>query len=67
MVIERDNNNILIKMDGSINMKPVQKLIDYLNLMESVSKNQGTEEQAAELARESEKQWWNENKHRFDK
>jgi len=55
MVIERDKNNILIKIDDSVDMKPIQKLIDHLNLMESVAKKQGTEEEAAALAAEIDK------------
>ena len=46
-------------------MEAVQKLIDYINVLEITSQNQGTEEQAAALAKEIDKNWWSENKHRF--
>ncbi|MBB5283107.1 hypothetical protein HNQ92_001233 [Rhabdobacter roseus] len=46
-------------------MEAVQKLIDYINILEITSKNQGTEEEAAELAREVNKKWWSENKARL--
>jgi hypothetical protein len=65
MVIERDNENIIIKADKSINMGAVQKLIDYINVLEIASQKQGTEEEAARLAEEVDKKWWLENKHRF--
>jgi len=65
MVIERDNENIIIKADKSINMSAVQKLIDYINVLEIASQKQGTEEEAASLAEEVDKKWWQENKHRF--
>ena len=65
MVITRQDRNIIIQTNDSINMEAVQKLIDYINVLEITSQNQGTEEQAAALAKEIDKNWWSENKHRF--
>ncbi|GAB2565165.1 hypothetical protein [Spirosoma areae] len=65
MVITRQDKNILIQTNGSINMEAVQRLIDYINVLEITSQNQGTAEQAAELARDVNKKWWSENKSRF--
>jgi hypothetical protein len=67
MVIERTEEGILIKTTADVNNKDVQKIIDYFNLKELISKNEGTEENAEELSRETEKKWWEENKHRFGK
>lgn len=67
MVIERTEQGILIKTTVAMNTKDVQKIIDYFTLKELISKNEGTEEQAAELAREAEKSWWEANKHQFVK
>jgi hypothetical protein len=41
--------------------------IEHLHILESNPKNQGTPEQADELAREINTTWWTENKHRFIK
>jgi len=38
-------------------MEAVQRVIDYINVLEITAKNQGNEEQAAELAREVEADW----------
>lgn len=66
MVIERQNNEIIIRLpDSLLEVKEIQRLFDYFRFMDSNAKNQGTEEQAAELAREVNKAWWNANKHRF--
>lgn len=65
MVITRQDKNILIETNGSINMEAIQRIIDYINVMEITSQNQGTEEQAAELAREIDKNWWSAHKSRF--
>ncbi|GAB3981701.1 hypothetical protein GCM10028806_51860 [Spirosoma terrae] len=65
MVITRDNNKIIIQAVSSINMDAVQRLIDYINVLEITANNQGTEEQAAALADEIDRNWWAENKKRF--
>ncbi len=66
MVIERQNNEIIIRLPESLlDIREVQRLVDYFRFMESNSQNQGTEEQAAELAKQVDAKWWQENKHRF--
>ena len=65
MIIERQNQDIIIKASSAINMSAVQKLIDYINVLEIVTENKGTEEQALELSREANKNWWNQNRSRF--
>jgi len=68
MIIERKDEGLLIKADSdTINMPGVQKLIDYLNVLDITSRNQGTEEQAVEWADEVDSKWWQANKHRFIK
>ncbi|CAN5120717.1 hypothetical protein BH09BAC6_BH09BAC6_23760 [soil metagenome] len=66
MIVERENENVIIKVNSTlIGMDEVQKTIDYLRILESNAQNQGTQEEADELAREINKNWWAENKHRF--
>ena len=65
MVIERTEQGILIKTTAPVNMKALQKIIDYFNVLEITSRAQGKEEEAAALADEIDKKWWTENKHRF--
>ena len=67
MVIERTDKGILIKTTAEVNLKTLQRIIDYCNALEISSRAQGTQELADELARESQKGWWKENKHRFIK
>ncbi len=65
MVIERQNNEIVIRPNGSVNMEAVQKVIDYINVLEIVAQNQGTESEAGQLANSIEGNWWSKNKRRF--
>lgn len=66
MVVERQNEDIVIRLNAAlVDIRDVQHLVDPFRFIESVAKNQGTEEQAAELAREAEANWWKRNKQRF--
>jgi hypothetical protein len=67
MTIERTEQGILIKTTAQINLKALQRIIDYCNVSEISARAQGTQEQADELASEVNKKWWAENKHRFGK
>ncbi|MCF2447521.1 hypothetical protein L0657_26435 [Dyadobacter sp. CY345] len=66
MVIEQQNQDLIIRISTPADIRATQKVVDYLNLMESISKNQGTEE-AAELARDIHKEWWVKNRSLFVK
>lgn len=58
MIIERDNQDIIIRLKSSlIDMEEVQKFADYFRLIESNAKNQGTQEDADSLARISQQDW----------
>ncbi|GGH53410.1 hypothetical protein GCM10007423_58850 [Dyadobacter endophyticus] len=68
MIIERQNEDIVIRLNASlIDMEEVQKLTSYFRFIESNAQNNGTEEQAAELAREVHSAWWAKNRSRFIK
>lgn len=67
MVVEQQNKDLVIRIPRPVDMRAAQKLLDYFGLMESIAKNQGTEEQATELAREAQKNWWAKNRSRFIK
>ena len=67
MVIEQQNQDLVIRVSRPIDIRSAQKVVDYFSLMESISKNQGTEEQATELAREVYKDWWTKNRSLFIK
>lgn len=67
MVVEHTAQGILIKTDAPINIKVVQRILDYCTAVEISSCAQATQQEVDELAREINKNWWAENKHRFIK
>lgn len=67
MIIERKNNEILVRLPADIDTMGLQRIINYLKFKEATKNSTATEEQANKLADESKKNWWAENKHRFMK
>lgn len=65
MIIEQQNQDLVIRVTAPTDIRATQKVVDYLNLMESISKNQGTLEQATELARDAHNEWWIKNRSLF--
>ncbi len=67
MVIERTDNEIVFRLPADIDTSGFERIVNYLKYKEAIRKSEGTEEQANELADESKKRWWAENKQRFIK
>lgn len=47
------------------NLEAIQRLLNMLIYEEATRRSRATQEQVDELAREVNKSWWAENKHRF--
>ena len=67
MVIERTDNEIIFRLPADMDTAGLQRIVNYLKYKEVIRNSQGTEEQANQLADESKKRWWAENKKRFIK
>ncbi len=65
MVLERTANEVIIRLPGNINWEDLELMIRFIKYKQNVSKSQATQEEIDELARDVNKQWWTENKHRF--
>jgi len=65
MIIEQTEEGLLIKTTAQYNIKAVQRIVDYMTVLEITVKTEGTQEQANELASEANKKWWAENKLKF--
>ncbi len=67
MTIERDSNEIIIRLPDTVNMDHLQQVINYLMYLEATADSQAKQEDVDELAQQANKGWWEENKHRFSK
>jgi hypothetical protein len=65
MTIQNIDNQIIITLPSTIDMEGVQRLINYLLYKEATKDSKAKQEDVDQLAREVNKQWWEENKHRF--
>ena len=65
MVIERTANEVIIRLPANINWEDLELMIRFIKYRENVSKSKAKQEDIDKLAREVNKQWWEENKDRF--
>jgi hypothetical protein len=65
MNIQTINNQIIITLPATTDLEGVQRLINYLLYKEATKDSKAKQEDVDKLAREVNKQWWQENKHRF--
>jgi hypothetical protein len=49
MVIERTNNEIILRLPADIDTAGFERIVNYLKYKEAIRKSEGTEEQANEL------------------
>jgi hypothetical protein len=67
MVIEKNLNEIIIRLPSNFDTTYLQEFLDYLTYKEIISKSEATQEDIDKLADEIKSFWWEENKQRFIK
>lgn len=67
MIIERTDNEIILRLPSNIDTIGFQRIINYLKYKEATVDSLADEDEINKLADESKKNWWTENKHRFIK
>lgn len=65
MTLERTANEVILRLPGNIDWEDLELMIKFIRYKEKVSKSKATQEDIDRLASETNKQWWEENKHRF--
>lgn len=67
MLIERTNDEIVIRLPSYVDTEGVQRLIDYLSYKEAVTKSKAKQSDVDKLAKQIKKGWWEKNKKRLIK
>jgi hypothetical protein len=68
MLIERTNNDqITITVSSSVDSFGLQRLIDYVKYLESISKSRAKQADIDKLANQVNASWWKKNNKRFIK
>ena len=65
MIIESKNDEIVIRISSNVNLEEIQKSLDFIRYKEILSKSNGTQEDADNLAIEVNKAWWVQNKSKY--
>jgi hypothetical protein len=67
MLIERKNNEVVIRLPASVNTEGLQRLVDYLTYKEATSKSKARQSDVDKLSKQVKKGWWAKNRSRFIK
>ncbi|MCB0609118.1 MAG: hypothetical protein H6562_00185 [Lewinellaceae bacterium] len=65
MTIERSNSEIIIRVPGNVDTEGLQRLINFLTYREVTAGSKASQEDVDKLAKEANRNWWEENKGRF--
>ena len=65
MIIEKNKDQILIKVSPKVDAFGFQRIIDYIEYLELISKSSASQSDADKLANELNQSWWNKNKDSF--
>jgi hypothetical protein len=58
MIVERKNNEILVRISAGTNASKIQSILDYLRYEELTSNSQATEKDIENLTKESKSDRW---------
>lgn len=67
MLIERTNDEILIRVSSKTDLTGLQRILDFVRFREITSESKATQRQIDALAKASKASWWDQNKGRFVK
>ncbi len=65
MALERTANEVIIRLPANINWEDLELMIRFIKYKQNISESKATQDEIDQLARDVNKQWWEENKHRF--
>ena len=61
MVVERIDNEVVIRLPAFMNAEAMQQMIDLISLKEIAARSVATQEEIDILAQETNKGWWAKN------
>ncbi|MCL2511245.1 MAG: hypothetical protein FWF09_04265 [Bacteroidales bacterium] len=67
MIVERVDNEVIIRLPAFMDIEAVQRTIDLISLKEATVRSVATQESIDLLAKEAKKGWWAENRSRYIK
>jgi hypothetical protein len=65
MILERTSTEVIMRLPANINWEDLDLMIRFVKYRQNVSKSRAKQKDIDQLAREVNKNWWEENKHRL--
>jgi len=65
MLVERIDNEVIIRLSGSIDTTDLEEMVDYLRFKEITSKSKATQDEVDLLVKEIKKGRWESNRKRL--
>ncbi|MBL7105348.1 MAG: hypothetical protein ISS18_13550 [Bacteroidales bacterium] len=65
MIVERTNNEVIIRLPGSIDTIDLEDMVDYIKFKEITSKSKATQNEVDSLVKEIKKGRWENNRKRL--
>ncbi|MGC4130383.1 MAG: hypothetical protein QM564_12715 [Bergeyella sp.] len=67
MVVERVNDEIVIRLSGTVKFDEIQRIIDLMFYKEATSQSQAKQSDVDKIAKSVNKGWWAKNREKFIK
>lgn len=67
MVIERTENEVIIRLPAYVDTEGLQRLVNLLSYKEATAKSEATQKDVDELAKEVKQGWWARNGSKYIK
>jgi hypothetical protein len=65
MLIERTNNEIVIRIPSSVGTAGLQRMLDYISYREATSRSKAKQADVDKLAKSVKRGWWKHNRERL--
>jgi hypothetical protein len=65
MIIESKDDEIVIRISANVSLEDIQKSLDFIRYKEILSKSQGSQADADNLAKKVNSEWWRDNKSKY--
>lgn len=67
MHVERKNYEVIVRLDGAVDIDFLQRTLNFLRYLELGAKSKATQAQINKLTKDVKKGWWKKNRDKFIK
>jgi hypothetical protein len=65
MVVERINNEIIVRIPSSVNFEELQRFIDLMRYKEATAGSEAKQKDIDQIAKDAHNGWWEKNRAHF--